>query len=91
MEENKQSLQYVRNYMTASFFRVLKGKREQEDFLINNEIGGAAMDELEYLIYELYLLSMSTKDKILKNCYQEISRLGVPKKYWITSMNLDEE
>ena len=48
------------------------------------------MNELEYLFYELYLLNMSTKDKILKNCYQEISRLGVPKKYWITSMNIDE-
>ena len=54
------------------------------------KVGGAAMNELDYLIYEMYVLNLASKEKILKNCFKELSRLEVPKHYWLTSINIDE-
>ena len=48
------------------------------------------MNELDYLIFEMYVLSLASKEKILKNCYKEISRLEMPSKFWLNSINIDE-
>ena len=46
--------------------------------------------ELDYVIYEMYVLSLNAKENILKNCYEEISRLEVPETFWLSSLDLED-